>query len=221
MDRTRCGRAVMRARSVRARAAVHRVAGLLVGSVTLAGCAVATGAPSTEGRAPVPSGPLGVPTGSVSADPSGVPAGDSVRPVALRIPAIGVNSRLERLTLDGRGELRAPRDPDKAGWYVDGPVPGDVGPAVLAGHVDSRTGPAVFYRLSTLRAGARVTVALSDGSAVRFRVESVQAFPRAEFPTEQVYGATPEPVLRLITCGGVYDPGNGYRDNVVVFAVPD
>ncbi|HEX2499157.1 MAG TPA: sortase, partial [Actinomycetes bacterium] len=67
----------------------------------------------------------------------------------------------------------------------------------------------------------RVVVARSDGVVARFRVESVRAFPRADFPTAEVYGATPEPVLRLITCGGVYDRGNGYRDNVVVFAVPE
>ncbi|MCI0685966.1 MAG: class F sortase [Sporichthyaceae bacterium] len=194
-------------------------------AVLAAGCTSPTG--SASDRVPVqPGAPAGAPGASSGpgADPSaGADPGATtgVRPVALRIPAIGVDSRLERLELDGSGELRPPRDPDRAGWFGGGPVPGDVGPAVLAGHVDSRNGPAVFYRLRSLGPGDRIVVERSDGTTVRFEVQSVRRFPRADFPTEDVYGATPEPVLRLITCGGVYDRGSGYRDNVVVFAVPE
>jgi hypothetical protein len=218
MSRIRCGRAVPRARST------PGAIGLVIAfGIAATGCASASGAAAPGVTAPALSPSLGAGSvaGAPGADPAEVPATAPVRPVSLWIPAIGVNTRLEPLTLDRSGELLAPRNPDRAGWYSGGSVPGEVGPAVLAGHVDSRTGPAVFYRLALLRPGDRVVVARSDGVVARFRVESVRAFPRADFPTAEVYGATPEPVLRLITCGGVYDRGNGYRDNVVVFAVPE
>ncbi|HKA69662.1 MAG TPA: class F sortase [Actinomycetes bacterium] len=221
MSRSRCGRAVSRA---------HNVPGaiclVIAFGIAVTGCASASGAAAPDPTAPsAPAGSAGRGAGAVAGAPGAesawAPAGSQVRPVSLRIPAIGVNTALERLSLDRAGELIAPRDPDRAGWYSGGPAPGEVGPAVLAGHVDSRTGPAVFYRLASLRPGDRIVVSSSDGVVARFRVESVRAFRRADFPTAQVYGATPEPVLRLITCGGVYDPGNGYRDNVVAFAVPE
>lgn len=215
MSRIRCGSAVPRSRSVPGAVALVMAFGMAV-----TGCASASGAaaPGATASASLGSGSV---IGAPGAHPAEAPAASPVRPISLRIPAIGVNTRLERLTLDRSGELIAPQNPDRAGWFSGGPVPGEVGPAVLAGHVDSRTGPAVFYRLASLRPGDRVVVARSDGVVARFRVESVRAFPRADFPTAEVYGATPEPVLRLITCGGVYDRGNGYRDNVVAFAVPE
>jgi Sortase domain len=218
MSWIRCGRAVSCARSV------PRSIGLVIAfGLAVTGCASASGAATPNAAAPAATASLGAGTAArgPGAGPADAPTASRVRPVSLRIAAIGVHTRLERLTLDRSGELLAPRDPDRAGWYSGGSVPGEVGPAVLAGHVDSRTGPAVFYRLRSLRSGDRVVVTRSDGVVARFRVESVRAFPRADFPTSEVYGATPEPVLRLITCGGVYDQGNGYRDNVVAFAVPE
>jgi sortase (surface protein transpeptidase) len=100
-----------------------------------------------------------------------------------------------------------------------GPVPGDPGPAVIAGHVDSRAGPAVFFRLRELRPGDKVTVRRSDGRAVAFTVDEVDRYPKDAFPTSAVYGPAPGSELRLITCGGSFDAAKrSYRDNVVVYA---
>ena len=101
-------------------------------------------------------------------------------------------------------------------------MPGDVGPAVIGGHVDSRRGPGVFYALRSLRRGDAVTVTLSDGRTVRFTVTDLEEVPKSRFPTEAVYAPTPRPELRLITCGGTFDrAARSYRDNVVVDAVLD
>lgn len=168
--------------------------------------APATGpAPATRSRPP-------------AGGPAPLPA--AVRPTTVTIPAIRVRSALVPLGLDRRGELEPPADYQRAGWYVDGPTPGEPGPAVIAGHVDSRAGPAVFYRLRDLRAGDRVTVGRSDGRAARFRVTEVHRYPKNGFPTQRVYGPTPDRALRLITCGGEFDASrSSYRDNVVVYAV--
>jgi sortase (surface protein transpeptidase) len=140
--------------------------------------------------------------------------------VALTIPAIDVRSSLERLGTDDAGALVPPRHPMRAGWYAAGPAPGDLGPAVLAGHVDSTRGPAVFWRLAALARGDLVRVTRADGSTVRFRVTEVRHVDRTRFPTRAVYGPVPDRALRLITCGGTYDHARGrYRQNVVVFAL--
>jgi hypothetical protein len=145
---------------------------------------------------------------------------DGVRPVRVDIAAIGVRSRLESLDLNPDSSLQPPHDPARAGWYAGGPVPGDVGPAVIAGHVDSTHGPAVFWRLRRLHPGDRITVERSDGSSTQFAVTEVRLVPLGRFPTGEVYGATPDRALRLITCGGSYDHAKGhYRENVVVFAL--
>ncbi len=126
---------------------------------------------------------------------------------------------LEALAVDSSGVLTSPKEFEQAGWYADGTVPGDAGPAVIAGHVDSRTGPAVFFRLHELTPGAEVDVA-RDGQWLVFTVTAVERYPKARFPSEKVYGPTPGAELRLITCGGTFDPRQGaYRDNVVVYAV--
>lgn len=140
-------------------------------------------------------------------------------PMALGIPSIGVRARFEALSTDRRGHLRTPRNPSRVGWYADSPAPGQIGSAVVVGHVDTLTGPAVFWRLSELHPGDRVVVDRAEGR-VRFTVRSVQVVPRQRFPTEAVYRPTPDRGLRLITCGGTYDPRTGhYPDNIVVFAV--
>jgi len=141
-------------------------------------------------------------------------------PVRVRVPSIGVDSTLLELGLDGAGALVPPEDFDRAGWYTGGPVPGEIGPSVIAGHVDSYSGPAVFFRLGDLAAGDDVLVDLADGSTVRFTVADSRRHPKDDFPTEEVYGPTAQPVLRLITCGGEFDRDRrSYRDNVVVTAV--
>ena len=138
----------------------------------------------------------------------------------VEIPAIGVSTPLVRLGLNRDGTMQVPGDFQVAGWFTGAPQPGQLGPAVIAGHVDSRTGPAVFYRLHDLRPGDQVRVARADGLVVRFKVESLASYSKRSLPDEAVYGATTAPVLRLITCAGTFDRArHSYRDNLVVSAV--
>jgi LPXTG-site transpeptidase (sortase) family protein len=143
--------------------------------------------------------------------------------VSISIPAIDVRSDLITLGANPDGTLQVPQpgpDYDKAAWFDGSPRPGDVGPAVVEGHVDSaENGPSVFYSLGTLTAGDRIVVARADGSSVPFEVDEVRVVPKDDFPTLEVYGNTEGPELRLITCGGPFDSSAGhYEDNVVVFA---
>jgi sortase (surface protein transpeptidase) len=141
------------------------------------------------------------------------------RPARVSIPAVGVAARLVRLGLNSDGTLEVPSDYAVAGWYRLGPKPGQIGAAIIVGHVDSTAGPAVFYRLGEVVPGDVVRVASPNRPPLRFRVYAVREYPKAAFPTRQVYGQTTTPELRLITCGGLFDPATGhYRDNVVVFA---
>lgn len=147
------------------------------------------------------------------------PPGAGSPPVRLVIPAIGVATRLLRLGLEADGTMAVPADFGRAGWFAEGPAPGQVGPAVIAGHVDSRTGPAVFSRLRELRPGQAVLVERADGTRLRFVVEQARSYPKASFPTADVFGPVPSAALRLITCAGDFDRARGsYRDNLVVFA---
>jgi sortase (surface protein transpeptidase) len=140
-------------------------------------------------------------------------------PVArIRIPAIGVDAEVVRLGLNRDRTLQVPARSSQAGWWTGGAVPGRRGTAVIVGHVDSRAGPAVFFRLRRLRPGDRVAVTLPGRPAARFRVQRKEEFSKSRFPTRRVYTPTRAPSLRLITCGGRFDESTGhYRDNVVVF----
>jgi Sortase domain len=107
-----------------------------------------------------------------------------------------------------------------AGWYAGSPRPGAIGSSVIVGHVDSRLGPGVFFRLGLLRPAERIYVRRGDGSVAVFRVSSVHTYLKSRFPTAAVYGPAPGPQLRLITCGGAFDPAvRSYLSNVVVYAV--
>jgi sortase (surface protein transpeptidase) len=140
-------------------------------------------------------------------------------PVRVEIPSIGVASSLDRLGRAPDGTVEVPRDWEVAGWYAPGPRPGDPGSAVILGHVDSKDGPAVFYRLRQLRRGDAVIIGRADGSAVRFVVQRTEQYPKDRFPTDEVYYPTLTPALRLVTCGGDFDAAAGhYRSNVIVFA---
>jgi Sortase domain len=123
---------------------------------------------------------------------------------------------------DGAGRSwRWPPRPevDRAGWYRLGPRPGERGPAVIVGHVDSREGPAVFFRLGQLRRGDRIVVGQDGGAAAAFAVERVERHPKEALPVARIWNLTGQPVLRLITCGGSFDRSTGhYRDNVIVYA---
>jgi hypothetical protein len=142
-------------------------------------------------------------------------------PVRVEIPSIGVSSRLVRLGLNADGTMGVPRDYGLAGWFTGGAMPGQDGPAVISGHVDSRSGPAVFYRLRDLHRGDTIRVRRADGAWVAFAVTTTARYPKASFPTDAVFGPVTGPVLRVITCGGAFDRSSGhYLDNVVVTARP-
>ncbi|MDT0277749.1 class F sortase [Blastococcus goldschmidtiae] len=145
-------------------------------------------------------------------------AGDGL-PVRVRVPAAGVDAAVTGSGLETTGALTVPADPAVAGWYAAGPAPGRPGPAVLAGHVDWTGRPAVFAGLDRLVPGDEIAVDRADGTSVRFAVDRVVRSPKDAFPTDAVYGPVSGAELRLITCGGVFDPAAGsYRDNLVVFA---
>lgn len=143
-------------------------------------------------------------------------------PSELRIPALNVRTRLLKLDKRADGRMQVPGDFALAGWYVRGPAPGQVGPAVIAGHLDSRRGPAVFARLGELEPGAAILVERGDGHVVRFTVRKVASYAKDAFPTHEVYGDTAAPELRLITCDGDFDRRRrSYEHNLVVYAQVD
>jgi hypothetical protein len=140
-------------------------------------------------------------------------------PVRIDIPRIGVSSSLIRLGRASNGTIEEPKPFGVAGWYAPGARPGDPGSAVILGHVDSKRGPAVFYRLRELRRGDQITVTRADGSTVRFVVQRTEQTLKRRFPTDDVYYPTLTPGLRLVTCGGVFDDSWGhYLSNIIVYA---
>jgi len=162
---------------------------------------------------------LPAPTGPIVAPPQSAAPTPVAAPVSLTIPLIGVQTQLITLGLTSTGALQVPSTTSVAGWYTGSPRPGAIGPAIIVGHIDSLTGPGVFYRLSELKAGDRVYVKRADGTLAEFRVTSVQTYLKDQFPTEDVYGPVPDPELRLITCGGAFDAATGhYLSNIVVYA---
>ena len=195
-------------------------------SLTLALVLGACGeSPARPGASPATAPPATVaPTTTTVAAPSSTRPARARKPsppVRVEIPAIGVSSRLVRLGLNPDGTMEVPRDYGLAGWFTGGAMPGQDGPAVIAGHVDSRTGPAVFYRLGDLRPGDPVRVRRADGGWLAFEVTGSARYAKAGFPTEAVFGPVPGPVLRLVTCAGAFDRASGhYLDNLVVTARP-
>ncbi|WP_299039588.1 class F sortase [uncultured Pseudokineococcus sp.] len=167
-------------------------------------------------RIPAPE-PSPSPSAEVEPEASAV-----AEPVRLRVPAIGVETDLLHLGLNEDGTLAVPprTGPDnlKASWYDGSPRAGEVGPTVIAGHIDSKEGPSVFYRLGELEPGDEVLVDRADGSTATFVVDTTERYPKDEFPTQRVYGGTDDPQIRLITCGGAFDREVGhYLDNTVVY----
>jgi LPXTG-site transpeptidase (sortase) family protein len=140
-------------------------------------------------------------------------------PQTLRVPALGLVSSLSSLGLDPDGTVQVPTDDQQPGWFDLGPTPGQVGSAVILGHVDSHAGTAVFFQLRTLTAGDEIDVTLADGATARFAVTSVATYEKTAFPADQVYGQHGTPQLQLVTCGGVFDSATGsYLSNVVVYS---
>ena len=178
--------------------------------------AVAAPNPSPSSTATNPDGST---TPSPSTSPTSPPSTQVAAPIGIRIPAIDVEATMLPLGLESDGSIEVPSDFSQTGWWADGPEPGEVGPAVILGHVDSRQGPAVFFDLRRLQPGDTVEIDRVDGSAVTYAVDRVEKHSKNDFPTETVYGPTPEPVLRLVTCGGDFDrDARSYKDNVIVFA---
>ena len=139
-------------------------------------------------------------------------------PMTITIPSIGVKAGIVGIGLRADGAMQVP-DPDQVGWYKRGPRPGSPGPAVLIGHVDSRTGRAVFYRLRQLRPGDEILVGQRDGSTTKFIVGRLERHPKTALPTNRIWPTTSKPLLRLITCTGSFDRATGhYRDNLIVYA---
>ncbi|WP_433608851.1 class F sortase [Dactylosporangium sp. CA-139114] len=194
-------------------------------TLMLIGCVLALAAPMIAGAATLVGRRVGIDAGDAtwivphSIDLSAANAAPDAPPTRLRIARLGVDTPLEDLRMDAAGVLESPKVFGEAGWFTGGAYPGDAGPAVLAGHVDSKTGPAVFYRLHELAAGDTVEVRRGEGW-LTFRVTASEHYAKAQFPSARVYGPTPVPELRLITCGGTFDQARrSYRDNLVVYAV--
>lgn len=141
-------------------------------------------------------------------------------PVSVMIPAIKVDADVTSLGLKSDGTVEVPNDPAEAGWYSKGPRPGEIGSAVILGHVDSTKGPAVFYRLQNLSSGDRISVELANDKVAHFEVAKVAQYANEDFPGSKVYAGSPDrPALNLVTCGGEFDrDAGGYQSNVVVYA---
>ena len=137
-------------------------------------------------------------------------------PVRISIPAARVNARVQSVRVR-RGELEVPHI-GMAGWYDAGPRPGEDGRAVLIGHLDTRHGPGLFARVPRMKAGAEISVLDRRGGVHRYRTVGVTQVEKTRFPTESVYGHARAPVLVLVTCGGPWKKGRGYRDNVLLYA---
>ncbi|MEU6949673.1 class F sortase [Streptomyces sp. NPDC046316] len=142
------------------------------------------------------------------------------RATSIAVPSITIEAPVMDLGLDRSGKLATPpiENPRIVGWYAGGPAPGERGTAIVVGHRDTRTGPAIFLNLDSLDRGNTVRIARADGKVAVFTVDKVRTYTKKEFPDREVYGSTDRPELRLLTCGGSFDPKKGYESNVVVFA---
>jgi sortase (surface protein transpeptidase) len=194
---------------------------LCAGGITALVLGVTTPAPLPDPAAAV------VPVSVQATVPKVVSADRHVRtlarsvPMSIRIPAIGVTAPVTAVGLNANGTVQVPplTNHDLAGWYKYGPTPGQLGASVILGHVDSVTGVSVFFYLKDLRKGDKIDVTLADGKTATFVVDGVQRASKTSFPTHAVYGKISYPGLRLITCGGTFDPSTGhYADNIIVYA---
>ncbi|ATY09578.1 class F sortase [Amycolatopsis sp. AA4] len=182
---------------------------LAAASVALAVLAAGCSAGSTT-AAPV--------AGAASASSAALPKSE---PVSLDIPRIDAHSTLVPLGLNPDNSVQVPpvSKPLQAGWYENGPTPGEIGPAVVLGHVDGNKQKGIFYRLKEMKPGDDVDIARRDGTTAHFQVTKVDQVPKDAFPTDAVYGDTSDPELRLITCGGAFDRSeHSYVDNIIVYA---
>ncbi|MFJ2836510.1 class F sortase [Nocardia sp. NPDC087230] len=191
----------------------------VVVAVVLVGVAAAffrAAATRVPGQAAPP--PAHVATALPGAVAAAAPLGRSA-PVRLEIPRIGLDTGVERSGTASAGALAAPPDFERPSWFEPGASPGEAGAAVILGHVDSTGGPAVFFRLAELAAGDEIRLTRADGSTVRFVVDRTESVDKTQFPTERVFADDGTARLRLITCGGAFDPAQRrYLSNVIVSA---
>jgi hypothetical protein len=187
---------------------IRRAALVLAMTAALAGCG--TEPTPVPGNAPV----------SAPASRPAIPPMTSAKPVGLAVPTIGLDTtQMMDLGLDPAGKLETPPDAKDVGWFDLSPTPGALGPSVLAAHVDWKGAQGPFFRLDELQVGDEIKVRRADGSTAVFETYDVIRYPKAQFPTDEVYGDTTDAEIRLITCGGQFDSGSGhYKDNVVAFA---
>lgn len=175
-------------------------------------------APAPAPVASRPASPAPSVTGTAKAESFSLPRS---APTRLLIPSIDVDAPFTELSIGSSGRLNAPPpdDTNLVGWFAGGASPGERGTAIVAGHLDTTTSPAVFASLSSLSEGDTVSVVRKDGTTADFVVDDVENFPQDDFPDDRVYADTPDPQLRLITCGGSYDRSKKrYTENTVVFA---
>jgi hypothetical protein len=196
---------------------VRAVGILLVAGMSLAGCGHSR---STAARTTPPAS-SGIATATAPVAPTPTPGLPRSIPTWVDIPAIGAHSSLVQLGLNPDKTVAVPpvSKPLQAGWYKYGPTPGQVGPAVILGHIDGDHQKGIFWRLHELKRGDKVHVGRKDGRRLTFTVREVDEKPKSNFPTSAVYGNTADPELRLITCGGAFDASTrNYLDNIIVFA---
>jgi len=170
---------------------------------------------------PLPAQVLALPSGGLAPAATGPAALSRSAPRKVIIPKIGLRAWTEQIGLRPDGAIETPsyERANHASWYKLGPSPGEAGAAVIIGHVDSKKSVGVFYYLTRLRPGDQIEIEREDRQAAVFTIESLQSFPKADFPADRVYAGGPAPELRLITCGGRYDAErHSYSDNIVVFA---
>jgi hypothetical protein len=204
---------------------VRGLVSLTVGAVlvvTVAGCGGTT--EPSAGAAPAAPAAAATRTKVAADDFKSVRTYGKVAPPSrIRIPAVGVvTPSLEELGRVPKDKsIALPTRPERAGWFKDGPRPGQPGPAVVIGHVDWNHGPAVFFRLREMQPGEAVFVDRTDGTSQKFVVTKVRQVAKSDFPTQDVYSPDLQASLRLITCGGQFDyTAHSYIDNVIVFASP-
>ncbi len=143
---------------------------------------------------------------------------DYSAPTAINVPALGIQSILTRLDRNPDGTVEVPTSFHTAGWYEHSVTPGQIGPTVILGHVDSTSGPGIFYRVGALHPGDTVAVTRADGKTVTFVITGVRQYSKTAFPTLDVYGNTPVPTIRLVTCGGAFDSAtHHYLSNIVAY----
>lgn len=210
--------------SLRAAAVIAFVVGIVGASLIVVALQAQQSAPQP---APSAAGRIRATAESRHARPQRVPApvASTTRPglqasppIAVSIPSIGVSSHLLSLGRNADGTVQVPDSFHIAGWYNGSVTPGQLGPTVILGHVDSTAGPGIFFRLGALHPGDQVSVNRLDGSVVTFTITGVREYPKNQFPTLDVYADTPVPTIRLITCGGAFDRATQhYVSNIVAF----